>query len=189
MGGQPGGRRYVDDRAAAAIADRRCAMLHAKHWTGQVDRDRAVPRLDRRIDDALARDRSGVVDENVELAELLQRRGDDLLPRRLVGCVLAQKESSAALAGQPPRQRLAGGNIDVGHDDRSFFAHEEFSFRRPLPARRTGDQRYLARQSCHIFLRSVAGWAIPVDQIITIRLIQTLNRSPRLPARADRSAP
>ena len=31
MRGQPGGRGDVDDRAAAAVADRRRAMLHAEH--------------------------------------------------------------------------------------------------------------------------------------------------------------
>ena len=76
-------------------------MLHAEHGTGQIDRDRAVPRFDCGVDDALARDRAGVVDKDVELAEMRQCRRDDFRPGCLVGDVLAQKQRLAALARNP----------------------------------------------------------------------------------------
>src|SRR5271155_1717825 len=60
---QPSRRRDVDYRAAAAVADRRRAMLHAEHGAGQVDGDRPVPRLDYGVSDALAGDRPGIVYE------------------------------------------------------------------------------------------------------------------------------
>ena len=111
MRGQAGRRGDVDDRAAAAVADRRCAMLHAEHGARQVDRDRAVPCLDRGVDDALAGDRAGIVDQDVELAEMRQCRRDDLPPGCLVGDVLAQKHAlppcpaSLCARPRPPRHR------------------------------------------------------------------------------------
>jgi hypothetical protein len=74
MRGQSRSRRDVDDRAAAAVADRRRAMFHAEHCASQVDRQRPVPRLDSGIDDALARNRPGIVDQDVQFAEMRQRR-------------------------------------------------------------------------------------------------------------------
>jgi hypothetical protein len=60
-------------------------MLHVGHGTGEVDRERAVSRLDRGVGDALAGERQGIVDEDVQLAEPRQGGRVDLLPRRLVG--------------------------------------------------------------------------------------------------------
>src|ERR1700730_17818099 len=121
MRGQPGGRGDIDDRAAAAVADRRRAMLHAEHWASQVDRERAVPRIDRSIGNTLAGDRPGVVDQDMELAETPQRYRDNLLPGALVGDVLAQKQDLAALAGETLGQALASSGVDVGQDHRGFF--------------------------------------------------------------------
>ena len=53
------------------------------------------------------------------------------------------------LGSQPSRQPLACGNIDVGHDDRSLFAHEESRVRGPLQARGAGDQRHFACKPRH----------------------------------------
>src|SRR6516165_1018341 len=108
------GRGNVDYRATTAVADRRRAMLHSQHCTGEIDRQGPVPRLDGRIDDALTRDRPGVVDENVQLAELRQCGCYGRLPRRLIGNILAQEKRLAALAAEPLCQALAGSGIDIG---------------------------------------------------------------------------
>src|SRR5579875_728118 len=118
-------------------------MLHAEQGPGQIDRDRAVPGCERRIEDALPRDRAGIVDKDVKLAELAQRRRYDRLPRRLIGAVLRQEDGPAARLGEAPRQRLAGRRVDIGQHDRRARAHEQFGFRRPLTAGRAGDPRHL----------------------------------------------
>src|SRR5215472_8563970 len=99
MRGESGGRGYIDNRAAAAVSDHRRAMLHAEHCTGQVDRDRTVPRLDRGSDNTLTSDCPGVIDEDMEPAETRQCARDDLLPRRLVGNILVHEHDIAALSG------------------------------------------------------------------------------------------
>jgi hypothetical protein len=43
-------------------------MLHAEQRSGEIDRQRAVPRRDRGVDNALARDRAGIVDQDVQPA-------------------------------------------------------------------------------------------------------------------------
>ena len=149
MRGQPGGRGDVDDRAAAAalrrIADRRRAMLHAEQRPGQIDRDRAVPRLERRVDDALPRDRAGIVDQDVQPAELRQRRRDDL---SIQACSLGRVvDPELRLAALPPRQPLRPAprrrRVDIGQHHRGALAHEQFGFGDALPARGPGDQRDL----------------------------------------------
>src|SRR5271165_4021882 len=153
MRSQSGGRGDIDDRSAAAVADRRRAMLHAEHGTSQVDGDGTVPRLDGCVDDALAGDRPGIVDQDVELAETRQCRRDDFPPGCLFSDVLAQEHGFAALAGEPLRQALAGSGINIGENHRGLFAQEQFRLRRALPTRGAGDQRHLSRQPCH-FLTS-----------------------------------
>ncbi len=150
MRGQPRGRGDVDNRATAAVADCRRAMLHAEHGARQIDRERAVPRLDRGIGNTLAGDRPGVVDQDMELAETPQRCRDDLLPGALVGDVLPHKQDLAALAAKTLGQALTGRGVDVGQDHRGFFPHEELRLGRPLATRGAGDQRHLAHQSCHL---------------------------------------
>src|SRR5438093_9466388 len=97
MGGQTRGRGDVDDRAPAVVADRRRAMLHPKHWTGQIDGKRAVPGVDGAIRNALTGDRPGIVDEDMEFTETRPRGRDKLLPGPLLGNVLAQSQNAAAL--------------------------------------------------------------------------------------------
>jgi hypothetical protein len=117
-------------------------MLHAEHRAGQIDRQCAVPRLDGGINDTLARDRPGIVDENMKLAEMRQRRRYRLFPGCLVGDVLPQEQDLGALSTEPLRQTLAGIGIDIGQYHRSLFADEKLRFRASLPTRSTGDQRH-----------------------------------------------
>jgi hypothetical protein len=83
-------------------------MLHAKQRPGEVDRQGAVPRLDRGVDDALAGDRAGVVDQDVQSAKRGKGRRYHRFPRLLVGDVLNEELRLAAARTQPRGERFAG---------------------------------------------------------------------------------
>ena len=76
-------RGDVDDRAAAGRLHRLDRSLHAEERAGQVDVDDLLPLRHVELADLAQRDDAGVVDQNVELAELVDRGGDRGVP--LVG--------------------------------------------------------------------------------------------------------
>ncbi len=80
---QPLDRGDVDDRAAAGGLHRFDRRLHAEEGAGQVDVDDLLPLRHVERADLAERHDAGVVDQNVELAELVDRGRDRGLP--LVG--------------------------------------------------------------------------------------------------------
>ena len=85
LAGDARNRRDVDDRPAAGRLHQRDREFHAEKDAARIDRHQPVP--GRGVEQILDRaaGETGVVDENVEPAELGNRRIDRRLPLRLTG--------------------------------------------------------------------------------------------------------
>ena len=84
VAGEPRDGRRRHDRPAAALDHRRDGVVGTEEHRANVDRHHEVPILLRQLDGGTGTDRAGVVEQRVEAAERLDRRGDHPLG---VGCV------------------------------------------------------------------------------------------------------
>ena len=93
-------------------------------------------------DDFFAMDDAGAIDESLQSAETIDRRGDRRLPARLVGDVGADE---ARAAGELLRERLALRFLEV-RDDGVAAAGDDHSRRgRAQPRRAAGNDERAAR--------------------------------------------
>ena len=107
LGQQPGHRRDVDDAALPLGLHDRRYRLRQLHRPGQVDRHDLVPHPGRQTVKVVEGDRlvvGGVVDEDVEPAELRRYRADHRFDRRGVGDVAGEGSGLDLVA----RCQLAG---------------------------------------------------------------------------------
>jgi len=123
-------------------------MFHAEHDTANQRRHRRIEALDLEAFDAAGlRRTSRIVEQAIDPAEFLHRKGDQrlhLLFHRDVG--LAKDASGAELAGQ----RLALRRAASGDHDLCAFGGEQFCGAPSDAARRTGNHRNLAIQPPHV---------------------------------------
>src|SRR5690606_3705433 len=102
----------------------------------------------------------GVVDEDVELAELLYGALDQRLGVLALGDVAYDRDHLAARGLRLGHDGLEAGSVDVAGDDRRTLAREQQGRRPPHTRSRSGDDGYLACEP-HGYLRSQANqrWA------------------------------
>jgi len=107
--GDAGDRRDIDDRPAAGRLHERDREFHAQKDAARVDRHQPVPGrgIEQIIDRAAGE--PGVVDENIELAELGEGRVDCRLPFRLARHI------------EPTKDRRTIRLDDVGDDPPSLL--------------------------------------------------------------------
>src|SRR5690606_3959852 len=104
----------VNDRAAARGPDVRHRAPGAEILAGDVDLEGAPPVLGGDLLDRGGRPGdAGVVDQDVDAAELLEREVEQAIDRRVVGDVGRDRRDLRQLAAQPVERRL----VDVAGDD------------------------------------------------------------------------
>ena len=126
----------------------------------QVDGQHVVPLLRRDVLDQRPRIDAGVLHEDVEAAEALQRRGDGRLGAGFFADIACDEGAGPSLA-EPLRGRAAGVLLGVGDDDRRAFLDEALGDALADAARRADDDRDPVLQSvAHVFpsiIRDSAG--------------------------------
>ena len=142
-------RRHVDDRATAAILHDADSVLAAEKHAVEVDRHQVAPLLQRRRLDVLEQHHTGIVDENVDAAEVARHRIGDRDPLVLAGDV---EPMEARALPQLSDRRCRCGFIAIGHDDRGAFIHEQ-------PCRGKADARCAARDQRNLVLHATHGAA------------------------------
>ena len=135
------GGRQIDDRAAARGPDVRHGAARAQVLPGDVDLERAPPVLGRDLLDRSGRPGdAGVVDQDVDAAELLERQLEQAIDRCLVRDVGRNRRHRGQLAAQPIERRL----IDIARHDLGAGIDESLE-RDPADARAPrGQDRPLA---------------------------------------------
>src|SRR5581483_4173096 len=149
---EAGDRGDVDDRTAAATAHRRHRRLHPEPYSLLIDADDRVPQLLAGVLESGGAEDAGVVDEDVESAELALAGIDGGAPIRRAGDIEMHRESEA----------LARGCVDFAGEPRCLvidhvadqnsgaFIDEEPGFGGALTARASRNQRHLALKPVHI---------------------------------------
>ena len=141
-------RRGVDDRAAARLLHRRHAVLAAEEHALDVDRQHALPLLDRLGLEGRGEGPgdAGVVDQPVELALARHQVVDDALPVGFLGGVVLLEAGIAAdlLHGLEPA-RL----VDVGHHHCRAFGRQQLRGGAADARPRPRHQHDLARNPAH----------------------------------------
>ncbi len=141
------GRRDVDDRAAAGraqVGDRRAA--HEKHRV-QIDVHRVEPHVVGGLLDVAARNRAGIVDQDVDAAEAAGRGQDHALAKRLLPQVAGEVVGVEVLALE------RGGEIGaillaaVGEQHPRALAREQLDQRLADAADAAGDDHVLVFES------------------------------------------
>src|SRR5215218_9514380 len=107
----------VDDRPAIAGADHRPrGALGADERPGQVDVDRGLPVVERVLEEGMRLGATGVVDEDVDTAKLLDQPVDRRARRSCVGKVQAFDDRPRAVALDLARRLLAALAVLVPGD-------------------------------------------------------------------------
>src|SRR5215469_3770160 len=142
--GDTGDRRDIDDRATANLAHLGDRVLHPEKRAARVDVHDLVPGLGVvEVLDRAAAD-PGIVDQDVELAEFLDRGLDDIPPVGFVGDV-EMLEARRAVGRDNLGDDLLALVVElVGDRDLGAFARENARGARPHARRGAGDQRNLA---------------------------------------------
>ena len=127
-------------------------MLHAEEDAIDIDCLLAAPVLMAHLEDRGADADTGIVDENVEPAELVLNGCDDFLPARLARHVMAVSACCAAGLGDDLDRFLEARLVHVGHDDLGPLGGQRDCRPPADTARRARDQRHLAAYPSHVFL-------------------------------------
>ena len=97
--------------------------LAAEERALQVDAQHAVEILFRNIEEVAGRDDAGIVDEDVDLAAEIQRRGEEIGDVVAIADICAH-ETAGAERSEPLDRRRAGVGVDIRDDDPRPLGHE-----------------------------------------------------------------
>jgi hypothetical protein len=123
-------------------------LAHQEHGL-HVHRHDIVPGGLREARQVAGRHNAGVVEHNVDLAERRKRQRHHTGDRGGVGDVAGEGDRTRALGFEPAAHRFKAGAIAIHqHQARAMFG-EDLGRPRADARRRAGDDRRLARQSCH----------------------------------------
>ncbi len=154
---EPVRRGDVHEGAAAAARHRRDAGARAEEDASEVDREDAVPALQRVLDDPASLRRAGAVDDDVEPAARGERPLQRLLPGRRLRDV-ALDDQRLAPGGGDRRRRLAGrAGVAVDERHRGALAREAQRDRAADPGTGAGHDRDLVLETWH-GVRHLLGW-------------------------------
>ena len=137
---------------ARGVAQRRQRELGAEKDAGQIDRAQALPFIEARRLDILAEKEPGIVDQDIELAEAGEDRGDGGAPRLCAGHVEREIKRLAAGAFQGAGGGAAAFIQHIGDPDLGAGLDHQPCGLAADAARRAGDQRHLAVEPVHCFL-------------------------------------
>ncbi len=139
------GRDHVDHRAAAPGNHPRHERPASEERAAQVDRDRAVPVIERHIEQGRDRLEGGVIDQQVRRPKSLQAALEERLHAGLVGNIRLAEESLAAFRPDGPLDFCALP-AQLGDHDSSAKASQRAGRLAPDAAARPGYHRHLAVQ-------------------------------------------
>jgi len=118
----------------------RCRGLHTKKDAGLVDRDCPFPFSESCFLDRLDVAQAGIVDEDVQCAELFDCLGARDVPFALIRDVVLDERGAAPRFDELSNGRLTRIDLDVGDKHRGAFLHEALHGRLPDPTGRAGDK-------------------------------------------------
>ena len=145
-----GTRRAVEDPAAAALLDHLSRRLAAaEEDAAKIDRMKALPALERLLDERRDLDRRGVVDHDVEAPELRDRRLDRGCDVRLARHVAVQCDRPGPRVDQPVGCRRGGLFVQRHDGDGGALGGEPFAHGETETARAAGHKRGLAVEPAH----------------------------------------
>src|SRR5579885_2438637 len=140
----------VDDRASSPPAHRRHRRLHPQPHALLIDRDDGIPFLLAGVFEAVEVENSGIVDEDVQSAELALRGFDRGAPVRRTGHIEMNgngraRSGAVDLIGERADFRVK----NVGDEDPGALAHEDSAFGGALSARASGDKSDFSLETVH----------------------------------------
>src|SRR5262249_17419460 len=131
---EDGGGRDVDNPSASLLPHLRNDRLAGQPDTSYVDGHQLVPLRLTELPEGLhldSREDRRVVDQNVDRAELAQRRGDHFLTARFVGDVRPREDGLATRGQALLGDRLSLGLVQLGHHDPGALLDEAMCVRAP----------------------------------------------------------
>src|ERR671911_1504529 len=118
-------RGDVDDRAPLSrLLHRERRVLDAEEHSAQIDRKAAVELFNRRLRHLGVDSECGVVDIDVQAAELRYRKSDERLNLVFLGDVAGYCERATPVTREPLDHRAQTVLRDVGEDDRGALTHK-----------------------------------------------------------------
>ena len=147
-------RADVDDLTPAFALHRGHDRLGQGHSRGRVDRLDPLVLLKRVAVDRLQRIDRGVVDQDVDAADLVVELADEPLRSLGVDEIAVDEADLRRLRGKPGIDRFGSSTaLDVEHENGGARPRERFALRHAEPASRSSDERVLAAKLHRCFSR------------------------------------